>query len=347
MSTRRGRWTGVALAVLLAACSSGMPDQPRSRNPYPLDRVLRLNEIQVLGTHNSYHRRPSTQVPGSWSDYEHPPLTVQLDEAGVRSVELDIANIPDFPVQHDPFVDDRSTCTPLATCLQELEEWSDAHPGHIPIFVLIEAKDPSALFDPIRQEWDGAAFDRLDTVIRSVLGPDDLVTPDDVRGGAPTLRNAVVHSGWPRLRDVRGKFVLVLNRVALRREYLDGHPSLEGRPMFVPAYENAPSAAFIEHDEPIKSEIERLVERGFIVRTRADAEGVEVSAEDYRRSRAAIASGAQIVSTDYPVPDFTISGYVVRLPNEESLRCNPLNAPVRCRSADVENPKGLRRVSLD
>jgi len=85
------------------------------------------------------------------------------------------------------------------------------------------------------------------------------------------------------------------------------------------------------------------VDKGFIVRTRADADGREVEAEDYRRSRAAIESGAQIVSTDYLVPDLSISEYQVVLPNDRPMRCNPLNAPTRCRSSDIENARGLRR----
>jgi hypothetical protein len=333
----------VTIALLLVACST--TDEPVKRrpfNPYPLDHVLRLNQVQVLGTHNSYHRRPSSGVPGSWSNYEHPALPVQLGEQGVRSVELDVSNTNGFAVEHDPFFDDRSNCSPLSACLERLRRWSDEHPGHIPVFVLLEPKDPSPVFDPVRDDWDARAFRKLDRTVRSVLGPSDLVTPDDVRGDAPTLRKAVLEHGWPKLEDVRGKFVVVLNRVALRREYIGDTRSLEGRPMFVPAYEYAPSAAFIEHDQPNRGEIRRLVRKGFIVRTRADADGVEVQADDRSRSLAAIESGAQIISTDYPVPDLTISEYVVRLPNERSAACNPISAPQRCAASDIENTRGLR-----
>jgi hypothetical protein len=57
---------------------------------------------------------------------------------------------------------------------------------------------------------------------------------------------------------------------------------------------------------------------------------------------AAIESGAQIVSTDYPVPDLTISEYVVRLPDERSAACNPISAPRRCAASHIENTRGLR-----
>ena len=60
---------------------------------------VRLNGIQVIGSHNSYHLAPPKAVLGvigkfhdgaveAW-DYSHPPLAKQLD-AGVRQFELDI-----------------------------------------------------------------------------------------------------------------------------------------------------------------------------------------------------------------------------------------------------------------
>src|SRR5580698_4322125 len=60
---------------------------------------LRLNEIQIVGTHNSYHAGISPnemtylqQTNPRSADalsYRHPALTVQLD-AGVRQLELDV-----------------------------------------------------------------------------------------------------------------------------------------------------------------------------------------------------------------------------------------------------------------
>lgn len=76
--------------VLLASLSlamAAMADEPR------------LNQIQAIGSHNSYHVAPPKAVLGvigkfhdgaveAW-DYSHPPLARQLD-AGVRQFELDI-----------------------------------------------------------------------------------------------------------------------------------------------------------------------------------------------------------------------------------------------------------------
>jgi hypothetical protein len=54
---------------------------------------------------------------------------------------------------------------------------------------------------------------------------------------------------------------------------------------------------------------------------------------------AALASGAQYVSTDYRVlnPDFG-TGYFVEIPDGAPGRCNPINAPVGCRSSALERP---------
>ena len=59
---------------------------------------LRLNQIQVIGSHNSYHFAPPADSshpeedqstrPDAWN-YTHPPLAAQL-ERGVRQFELDV-----------------------------------------------------------------------------------------------------------------------------------------------------------------------------------------------------------------------------------------------------------------
>jgi hypothetical protein len=59
---------------------------------------------------------------------------------------------------------------------------------------------------------------------------------------------------------------------------------------------------------------------------------------------AALAGGAQFVSTDYEVPNLRFSPYVVRIPNGTPARCDPVTAPPACQPTDVENPKFLTSV---
>lgn len=334
--------------MVATACSGG---EEKEAPAYPLDDRLRLDEIQVLTTHNSYHLRPPVRLPGVLGDevdYEHPPLDEQLDEQGVRGFELDVADSGDeFPVVHTPVVDARTNCTPFGECLRVIKEWSDAHPGHVPIFVLVEPKDGllERSADPSLRAYDADTITRLDEEIRSILTPEDLLTPDDVRGDAATLREAVVNEGWPTLDEARGKIVLVLNNGSDKRDlYLVGRPSLEGAPMFVTADVDAPSAAVIKVDDPDEERIQGLVRDHFIVRTRTDADTVEARVNDTARRDLAFRTGAQIVSTDFPVADPAINpDYVVQLPGGMPARCNPVQAPEGCRAIDVENPKYLTK----
>ena len=345
---RRGKRTALvslAAAVVVIAAISGAS---QSAGANRLDGKLRTNQVQVLATHNSYHIQQDAPIRSSpTTQYTHAPLDQQLDR-GVRGFEIDVVNPPDgsFPVVHTPVVDATSNCTPLAQCLQVTRTWSEAHPGHVPIFILIEPKndDVDFVIDPTLRRFDAAGVDRLDKTVRSSLGR-QLITPDSVRGKSKTLRSAVTGRGWPTLAKTRGKVLVALNTGgAIRSAFLQGHPSLQGRAMFVTADEQSPAAAVIKVDDPDEARIQALVKQGFIVRTRADADLIEARNHDTSRRDIALRSGAQIVSTDFEVAVPAIGGdYVVQIPGGTPARCDPVNAPKHCRPSDVENPRQLTR----
>jgi hypothetical protein len=217
----------------------------------------------------------------------------------------------------------------------------------VPIFVLIEPKndDVDFVIDPTLRRFDAAGLDQLDKAVRSSLGG-GLITPDSVRGSAKTLRAAVLgRRGWPPLSKTRGKTLVALNTEGgIRNTFLQGHPSLERRAMFVTADAQSPAAAVIKMDDPDEAKIQALVKEGFIVRTRADADLIEARNHDTSRREVALRSGAQIVSTDFEVAVPAIGGdYVVQIPGGTPARCNPVNAPKNCRPSDVENPAQLTR----
>jgi Phosphoinositide phospholipase C, Ca2+-dependent len=346
---RRGKRTALvsmtAAVVVVAAISGAAQSAGANR----LDGTLRTNQVQVLATHNSYHIEQDAPIQSSpTTQYTHAPLDQQLD-MGVRGFEIDVVNAPDgsFPVVHTPVVDATSNCTPLAQCLSMIRTWSGAHPGHVPIFVLIEPKndDVDFVIDPTLRRFDAAGLDQLDKAVRSSLGG-GLITPDSVRGSAKTLRAAVLgRRGWPPLSKTRGKTLVALNTEGgIRNTFLQGHPSLERRAMFVTADAQSPAAAVIKMDDPDEAKIQALVKEGFIVRTRADADLIEARNHDTSRREVALRSGAQIVSTDFEVAVPTIGGdYVVQIPGGTPARCNPVNAPKNCRPSDVENPAQLTR----
>jgi hypothetical protein len=352
---KRSRLIAIAAAIIVVAIVAAVAlwyftgEEEKRPSAYPLDNALRLNQVQVLATHNSYHIQQDVPIPASQTtQYTHAPLDQQLDAQGVRGFEIDVVNAPDgqFPVVHTPVVDATSNCTPLAQCLTVVSQWSRSHPGHVPIFILIEPKndDIDFVIDPSLHRFDAAGLDQLDAVVRSSLGR-QLITPDSVRGNSTTLREAVTGKGWPALAKTRGKVLVALNTGGeIRDAFLQGHPSLEKRAMFVTAAEQSPAAAVIKLDEPDEARIQQLVQQGFIVRTRADADLIEARNHDVTRREIALRSGAQIVSTDFEVPVPAIGGdYVVQMPGGTPARCDPVNAPRNCRPTDVENPKHLLR----
>ena len=66
---------------------------------------LRINELQLVGSHNSYKERPREEVASALGalvpdlfaeiDYGHESLTDQLEEYGVRQFEIDVMADPD------------------------------------------------------------------------------------------------------------------------------------------------------------------------------------------------------------------------------------------------------------
>ncbi|MET4897797.1 Ca2+-dependent phosphoinositide-specific phospholipase C [Sphingomonadaceae bacterium jetA1] len=383
------RTIAAAGALALAApLLSGAADDPAER--------LRINQIQVVGTHNSYalpidarvlalaapqlRRMAETMTsrmtpeqraamldehPGTLTDpiqgfgYIQQPIEAQL-QSGVRSIELDLQPDPKGGLYADPApyralaakgardllpiyerelrqpglkvfhvadFDFRSQCPTFRSCLTLLRQWSDANPGHSPVFVLLEPKlmGSGAI---ATAPFDAAAFAEVDATITELLGHERVVTPDDVRGDAPTLEAAVLARHWPTLAQARGKFLFLflvpgMNFPAFA-PYLDGHRSLEGRMAFVQGKPGMPHTAFQMFDNALtrRAEIREAVKRGYLVRTRADIDTADARANDGRRRDAALASGAQIVSTDYlSAPNVHGNGYHLP-PFQTGWRCN-------------------------
>jgi hypothetical protein len=258
---------------------------------------------------------------------------------------------PGLKVLHIPDIDFESTCLTFVLCLQELENWSDANPGHLPIMVQVEAKDDALAIPPgvlppglpppaVPVPFGPAEFDSIDAEIRSVLSEEDLITPDEVRGARPTLEEAVRVDGWPTLNESRGKFLVALeNDGAQRATYIAGHPSLQGRVMFTSSPPSTAEAGFIKLNQPLTDgpNISALVAAGYIVRTRADQDTIEARFGLTFQRDAALASGAQFVSTDYPVDDPRFPPvYFVDIPGAYVARCNPVLAPPGCDPARLE-----------
>jgi hypothetical protein len=322
-----------------------------------------VNALQLKGTHNSYHIASDPPADPLLA-YTHAPLAVQLEMQGVRHFELDAHVDPTsgvLRVYHIVGGDPLSHCATLSECVGQLRAWSLGHRRHLPLFVLIETSDevpslvgccePDADCDLAALGeacWPGNAAS-IDDAILAAWPRADIVTPDDVRGAHATLREAVVTDGWPSVAAARGKAFFVLNDGGkVRDEYHRQTGDLAGRVCFTMAERDADDAAFIKRDDPTCTtpdgaasgcEIEDLVRQGFIVRTRADSDFVP----DPPKWTRALASGAQLLSTDVPTPDEG-GGTAFELPGADGTptlaRCNPVlvAAGVACTADALREP---------
>lgn len=331
---------------------------------------LKLNETQVIGSHNSYKIgiEPAVMAiianqdsTGAISlEYDHIPLNEQLD-LGLRNLELDVfhdpmggkyskpkaleqleaegieykpfdedgkLNQPGLKLFHMQDVDFRSHHLLFKDALKELDNWSNANPGHSPIIILINAKDGNNPGVTPALPFTGAALDSIDKEIRSVLPDDKLITPDLVRGNHATLEESVLKDGWPLLDQVRGRFLFVLDEKELKNNrYLEKHPNLENAVLFLNVKEGNPCAGFRIINDPVKDHdyIKELVKKGYLIRTRADAGTMEARNNDYSRFDKAKSSGAQVISTDYYIPSGLFeSNFKVVFEDNQYERQNPI-----------------------
>ncbi len=304
---------------------------------YPLDKMLRLDDVQMKGTHNSYHIEKS-DIP-EW-EYTMAPLDVQLDAQGVRQIELDVNYLQNdsgdghhFEVFHVPGADDSSTCLLFVDCLRTVDNWSVRYPGHLPIYIQVE---PKSGFTPEVADAFIADFERE---ILSVFSRDRILTPDELRGGAATLPAALA-GGWPTLDKLRGRVYFAFdNRDVVRQAYTHGGQDLNGRLIFVDSDPSDPFGAISVQNDPVANAAAIAADAlaHLLVRTRSDEDGVQFRANDMSEFQAALVSGAHFISTDFPAP-VAAGPYFITIPDGTPARCNPLTAPPGCTPLALENP---------
>lgn len=324
---------GAGFTDLVAADSAAPVDTGPVLPPptYPMDDVLRVNQIQVKGTHNSYHLKNGPTTIPQWN-YEFDPLDVQLGAQGVRQLELDVHYTPGKPkatweVLHVPFVDPKSTCPDLSACLGIIKTWSDGHPGHHLLFILIEPKDV------VDTNKIVGHYDELDAAILAVWPKPRVLLPDDVRGGHKTLRDALEKDGWPTLGQTRDKAMFImLDSGSHRANYLKGHENLQDRVIFMRDGQGEPWSSVLETSDTKK--VAEAVKLGYLVRSKADDPN-DSDADNEARSKGLLAAGAQLISSDVPVAKGDKS-YQFDIPGGTPSGCNPLLAPADCTAAAVE-----------
>jgi len=100
-------------------------------------------------------------------------------------------------------------------CLENLQDWSWAHPGHDPIIVFVDLKPPGAIstangdfFRPNHSTTD------LDNVFKQFAlqmgGLDMIYKPSDLKGNFSSPREAAQNENWPSLGNLKNKIIFVL-----------------------------------------------------------------------------------------------------------------------------------------
>lgn len=303
--------------------------------PADLDDVLRLHHAQWKGTHNSYHLEPQIPLHPS-HEYSHAPLPEQLQAQGVRAFELDVHRDLDdgLSVYHIVGIDASSTCGSLQVCFEQIRGWSDEHPEHLPVVIWLELKDDTgglALDSPEQLQ-------AIDDVVTAVFPPERLLTPDDVQGESPTLRERLQTEGWPTLGELRGQvLVTILDTDAPAEIYTNGYTTLAGRPMFVRADADQlelPWAAIAKLGTGDTEAIAAALAGNLLIATNVC--GADESDDDcFAQRQDALDAGIHMLKDDFPapVPD---RDYWLDLPDGNPARCNPVTAPPECTAEALE-----------
>lgn len=338
--TAKREWTErqrSRVAELEEAYAAGTPAKAEEQSfcSFDLARAgtdgARMNRLQYLATHNSYktglvpatrflYHVPLFAVMGDKYDYCFDPLTDQLNK-GIRSIELD----PNYvrtdggsavETVHSDLLEACSSCVDFGLALKEIRMWMDYNPSALPIVVLLEPKG--------RKSYVPEAFDAYDGIIRKTFGERLIVPADFLGDDFATFDDFRRADAWPEIGAVRGKIMFLLHSKPYVNNYVRDYRDMREWSMF-PALdfrllkrrpELSKYACFAVSNSAAKDErIRDLISKGYMVRTRLDKYSV---VSDKARERG-VASGANILSTDYPPTDSGRYDYTCRINEDESI----------------------------
>lgn len=329
-----------------------------SHNSYR--KAMDRNVFFALRHLDIFINRKKKSSPADQLQYAHLPFPEQFGLYGIRCLEIDIHHDPDgglyskhrgawlfhnlrsskhpemkepgLKVLHIADIDFNTHYPTFKQSLVAVRDWLLSHPRSLPIYVLVEPKEEGAgnrvgLGFTKVLPFDSVALNTVDDEIAEVFRghPAMVYRPDDLRGQHSGLRARIEADGWPRLAELRGKVIFIINGNMRHTDlYSAGRESFRGRWMFSFSKPGRTDAVFIKRDGPDSPDIPQLVGQGYIVRTRTDTPGDEARLNDPSRREVAFRSGAQMLCTDYYRPDLRLSEYVVMLPQRRVAMLNSL-----------------------
>lgn len=288
-----------------------------------LNNGIKYNDLQYIATHNSYKldlpwiSKPifnlvsilSDDVIKSEYEYTLPTLTDQLNN-GIRFFEMDVNYMKrkgewQMISCHNAILDGNSHSIDFATALYEFNLWSENNPNHLPVTIFIEPK-MDFLFLPNIKEIGVDGLYELEDMISSTF-TNNLYTPADMLREYDDFTLMLDNDDWPELQDILGKVLFVVFP-----KYYDNYNSLnlslDNQLMFNSMWHHTyndshkTNTPFVMTNSPYSTigddnAIELLLSDNLFVRTRLDFYPVL----DEDRIAFAKSSGAQILTTDYPI----------------------------------------------
>jgi Alpha-L-arabinofuranosidase B (ABFB) domain len=158
-------------------------------SPDATSNDVRLWQAKLLGTHNSY-----SAYDNAGPDHQTKNIGQQLDW-GIRVLEIDVVH-ESGSVSHGGNPLAREHCDSIHSCLQQINAWSDAHPGHTPIVVYVE----------FSERWSITGMVRTRTV------PTYTTIADAYLARVPDRKKITVDDGDRTLDQLRGRIALSIYR---------------------------------------------------------------------------------------------------------------------------------------
>lgn len=262
--------------------------------------------------------------------YTHQSLEIQLD-SGHRMLELDVhpdSNggrftaaklreitgaeqadrilsynedqllIPGLKTVHYPNFDLNSHCPIFLDCLSQIKNWHDKNPKHLPLIILIEVKE-GKMFEmhdsssgPGPLMFEDREWIELQSSILETLGGNVLIFPSDVWGEGRQIE-------WPSIENSRGKIAFLLfdygNNVSQRyAKFLERAKKVPI--LHIQKDAKTLPASWTRQSVPDIRATLKALDRGMLVYSKADTTGIM----DKERKKEALASGANLIATDYP-----------------------------------------------
>ncbi len=280
---------------------------------------IKLNEIAILGTHNSYQTLATAETRFLMGiidaitlkklglntfDFEMDTLTEQL-EMGVRNVEIDIETLDkdnkiEFKVTHNSLIDNASSAYDFEKALKEIKMWSDNNPNHIPVIIIVEPKSFVIEINGMKK-FSLEYAKELEKIVADTLG-ESLLTPADMLRDYESFKEMREKDDWISLKEAQGKILVLLHDCDVTESYIALDETIRTQKMFpMLRYDdrNESYTSFILENDPWNADsrkAESIDECKLIIRTRAD-KYPNYSAERYEVTENC---GSQIITTDFP-----------------------------------------------